>query len=178
MSNAIYEALAPLAGPARSLLAGETLFNRGDPVRHIYLLSTGSLVLQRTQEDGAILTLHRVPQFHVVAEASIYSPYYHCDCQCESDAKVHAISAITVKAMLQAEPVLAEIWPAYLAAELQATRYRCEILTLKKVSARLEAWINWHGALPPRGEWKSLALELGVSPEALYREIKKQNLVP
>jgi hypothetical protein len=40
---------------------------------------------------------------------------------------------------------------------------------------RLEAWLAWNdGVLPTKGAWKHLAEELGVSPEALYREITRR----
>ena len=42
------------------------------------------------------------------------------------------------------------------------------------VSARLDAWLAWHGELPPRGDWKQLADQIGVSPEALYREMARR----
>jgi hypothetical protein len=45
---------------------------------------------------------------------------------------------------------------------------------MKTVAARLDAWIEWNGELPPKGEWISLAAELAVSPEALYREIGRR----
>jgi hypothetical protein len=28
--------------------------------------------------------------------------------------------------------------------------------------------------LPPKGEWKSVAEQIGVSPEALYRELSRR----
>ncbi len=43
---------------------------------------------------------------------------------------------------------------------------------MKKVSERLDAWLDWRsGDFPARGEWKEIAAEIGVSPEALYREL-------
>ena len=43
------------------------------------------------------------------------------------------------------------------------------------VAERLDAWITWHGGgMPPRGTWKTVASELGTSPEALYQELAKR----
>lgn len=65
---------------------------------------------------------------------------------------------------------------AYLAREVWQARFRSELLSLKTVAARLEEWLNWQcGGLPPKGEWKTLAEQLGVSPEALYREIARRS---
>jgi len=45
---------------------------------------------------------------------------------------------------------------------------------MKTVAERLGARLDWRGQLPPKGKWVELAAELGVSPEALYREIAKR----
>jgi hypothetical protein len=48
-------------------------------------------------------------------------------------------------------------------------------LSLKTVAERLEGWLIWRGGgLPPKGAWKDIAAEIGVSPEALYRELAKR----
>ena len=58
-----------------------------------------------------------------------------------------------------------------LAGELQHARFHAEVLSIRTVAARLDAWVEWNGEMPPKGEWVGLAAELGVTPEALYREI-------
>jgi hypothetical protein len=45
---------------------------------------------------------------------------------------------------------------------------------VRVLAPRLDTWLDWRGALPPKGDWLRLAAELGVSPEALYREIAKR----
>jgi CRP/FNR family transcriptional regulator, dissimilatory nitrate respiration regulator len=57
---------------------------------------------------------------------------------------------------------------------VQSARLRAEVLALKTVTARLDAWIAWNGPLPGKGKWMTIAGEIGVSPEALYREIAKR----
>jgi len=44
----------------------------------------------------------------------------------------------------------------------------------QKGVARLDAWLAWHGDLPSKGDWARLVDEIGVSPEALYREMAKR----
>lgn len=49
------------------------------------------------------------------------------------------------------------------------------MLSLKTVAERLDAWTAANQGAPPiKGEWKTVAVEMGVSPEALYRELAKR----
>ena len=50
-------------------------------------------------------------------------------------------------------------------------------MRLKKVRDRVDAWIALNaGKLPPKGQWKVLAEQIGVSEEALYRELATRNI--
>jgi CRP-like cAMP-binding protein len=86
---------------------------------------------------------------------------------------VKGISKQRLRERFQNDSDFAETWTAHLAHEVQAARIRSEVLSLKTVAARLSAWLAWVGELPAKGEWKQLAEQIGVSPEALYREIAK-----
>ena len=65
-------------------------------------------------------------------------------------------------------------WASHLAGEIKTARTRTEILALRTVGERLDAWLTLHCGLPDRGNWKQLAEEIGASPEALYRELAKR----
>ncbi|WP_394156045.1 hypothetical protein [Loktanella salsilacus] len=56
------------------------------------------------------------------------------------------------------------------AKEVQIQRARIEILRLRRVSEKLDAWLILYGK-PPKGEWVRVADEIGVSHPALYREL-------
>ncbi len=86
-----------------------------------------------------------------------------------------AIAKPVIQRAMTDDPGLGQSWAAYLAREVQATRARAEILALRTVAGRLDAWLAMHaGVMPPRGDWKSIAGEIGVSAEALYREMAKR----
>ncbi len=151
---------------------GAMLFARGDVVQSLYLLEYGELKLSRSLASGRELVLHRSRAPGIVAEASIYSTTYHCDAICMSQCTVRKMLISRFLRLIEENKKLPSIWSAHLAHSLQSARYRSEILTMKKVSERLDAWLDWrNGDLPPRGEWKEIAAEIGVSPEALYREL-------
>ena len=79
-----------------------------------------------------------------------------------------------IRALLLRSPEFSEAWARHLAHEAQKARLKAEILSLKTVAARLDAWIiSNDGHVPGKGEWKAVASQIGVSPEALYREIAK-----
>lgn len=178
MLEILFNALRREPVRALSLAPGEHLFHRGDRVSHMYLLLSGTVDLVRYQREGAATVLNRVRDQNVVAEASLYAERYHCDGVCVDRATVKSISRDAMHRILRSDPALAEQWSAYLAVELQNMRHRCELLTRKTVAERLSGWLDWNEALPPKGRWKDVAAEIGVSPEALYRELKKRQLRP
>lgn len=171
MSSALVPLLGDLSGSERHFAAGETLFRLGDMVRRLHLMRSGTVHLVRYHKDGSALILQRARPGSILAEASVYSARYHCDARAEMSAVTWAIPRSVVRKALAERPELSEAWASYLAQEVQRARLHAEILSLKTVAARLAAWISWNGSFPAKGQWSLIALEIGVSPEALYREI-------
>ncbi|AEH83897.1 hypothetical protein ACVMB3_006271 [Sinorhizobium meliloti] len=63
-----------------------------------------------------------------------------------------------IQRLLNEDHVFALEWSRHLSNELQHTRKRAEILALRTVAARLDAWLTWSdGDLPAKGEWRRLA---------------------
>jgi CRP-like cAMP-binding protein len=177
MSIRILSRLAAMASGRRRLDKGQQLFGRGDPVAALYIVEAGSVELVRHQEDGHALILQRTNEGSVLAEASIYAERYHCDGIAGSPSLLTEIPKLRLLEALRRDMGFAEDWAAYLAVQVQNARLRAELLSRKTVAARLDGWLAWHGgALPAKGAWKSLAAEIGVSPEALYRELGKRCL--
>lgn len=174
MSDDLLELLGTLEGRERSLLAGEILFHQGEPVATVFIVLDGEIELRRHQEDGRVLVLQRAGAGALVAEASLFSERYHCDAVATAGTRLRVVPRQRLRGRLRSDPELAEALASHLAREIQRLRFRSELLSPPKVASRLEAWELWHGALPPRGEWKQLAQQIGVSPEALYREMAKR----
>jgi CRP-like cAMP-binding protein len=174
MSRNIADLFDSLPGRDRQLAPGAFLFHMGAPVSSIFIVRSGAVELVRHQADGNALILQRAGPGEVLAEASLFSERYHCDALARSAAVVKAISKRRLRDRFRDDPAFAEAWAVHLGREIQNTRLRSEILSLKTVAARLDAWQEWHGALPARGEWHRIAREIGVSPEAFYREMAKR----
>ena len=177
MSRQIAKLLEPLRSTERRLPEGGLLFHRGDAVTHLFLVRDGTIELTRHQADGTIVILQRAPRNEFLAEASVFSQHYHCDAVAAAPSVVLAVRTIDVRSRLAQSPEFAEAWSAYLAREVQDARLRSEILSLKTVARRLDAWLLSHEErMPAKGEWKSLAHEIGVSAEALYRELGRRKV--
>lgn len=154
---------------------GECLFRRGDRVSRVFLVLDGRVELIRSQPDGGTLVLQRAGAGAVLAEASLFSERYHCDAVAACVASVASYAKGPIRERLRHDPDFHQAWSEHLARELRTARVRSELLALRTVAARLDAWLALHdGELPPRGEWKSVAEQIGVSPEALYREIAQR----
>lgn len=152
----------------------QTIFRTGDPVRSVLLAIDGQIDLLRHSRSGAPLILHQAKSGNVVAEASIYSRRYHCDGFARGPAKVCSLPVATFRKRLRQVPEAADIWAERLAHGLQEARMHSEIRSLKTVAERLDAWLGVSGALPARGRIQDLAFVLGVSREALYRELARR----
>lgn len=175
MSEQIIAHLRPKAVAERTFAKGEHLFHRDDPVRALFVVTSGCVNLVRHQADGSPAVLQRSTPGTVLAEASVFSERYHCDAVATMETEALLVPAVEVRRLLQRDLSFATKWLAHLSQELQSARKRSEIASLRTVGARLDAWIAWNdGMLPTKGEWRHLADEIGVSPEALYREISKR----
>ena len=163
------------AGGSLEFAKGSYLFHQDDAVRVVYRLTAGAVQLRRQQDDGAFVVLQRAQAGDILAEASLFADHYHCDALAVAPTRASAVPVGTLRARLWAAPAAAAAFAAHLAGEVQAARLRAEILGLKTVGQRLDAWIAWQrGRLPERGGWVLLAAELGVTPEALYRELARR----
>lgn len=175
MSEKIIRFLQPKAVAQKSFAKGEHLFHRDDPVRTLFLITGGCVNLVRYQLDGNQALLQRSTAGTVLAEASLFSDRYHCDAVAATATDAILVPVTEVLRLLEHDLIFAGEWMAHLSRELLSARKRSEMAALRTVSARLDAWIAWNDdAFPARGDWRGLADELGVSSEALYRELSKR----
>jgi CRP-like cAMP-binding protein len=163
------------AGRRRRVDQGRYLFHQGDPVGALFIIAEGLVELTRYQRGGPSIILQRAARRTVLAEASIYAEHYHCDGRAAAPSIVYEWPKAAFVKQLQVDGALAGQWAAHLAHAVQAARYRSEILARRTIAERLDGWLAWQGdALPAKGQWKSIAAEIGVSPEAFYRELAKR----
>lgn len=170
----VFEALSQLADRELTLAEGEVLFRFGDKIRSIFLVASGGVRLVRHLPHGPALTLQLAEEGSVLAEASLFATQYHCDAVAVSAARLRVLSRQRVEEAVTRDPVVALLWAKQLAAEIQRARAQVEIVSLKTVAERLDAWLALRGELPAKGQWHRLASEIGVTAEALYRELARR----
>lgn len=173
MSQELDSLFKGLPGRKCAFDAGAMVFTLGDPVRFVHFLREGAIHLERRQQDGAALILQRASPGSILAEASVYSDSYHCDARAEIHSVTWTVARTDLHRRLEDSPGDGLIWARHLATEVQRARLQAEILALKTVKGRLSAWMTWNGDLPEKGQWRRVANEIGVSAEALYRELAK-----
>ncbi|SLN45855.1 Cyclic nucleotide-binding domain protein [Roseivivax jejudonensis] len=154
--------------PERALSAGAALFRRGDPVRHLYLVRAGCVALRRALADGGSLTLNVAREGDVVAPASLWSDVTHCDAIVETEVRLATLTAQAARDWLGASPATAAL--AETAREVHALRARVEVLRLRRLADRLDAYLDLYRP-PESGGWVHVADWIGVTPAALYREL-------
>lgn len=175
MSASIFDRLFESATVERQYGAGANLFRAGDPVSSMFLIVSGEARLVRALPQGSVLTFQRAGPGAVIAEASLFAERYHCDGTVAVDTVARTLPAASIRETLLGKPELLLGLTGHLAEAIQRTRAQNEILTLRTVKERLDAWLALSGGATPRkGAWRGVASEIGVSPEALYREMARR----
>lgn len=152
---------------------GELLFRQGKKPAQMLYVTCGEVVLQRLGRQGAIVVLQRTRR-GFIGEASLDSVRYHCDALVTMSGETVAIPLVAIKQALAADSGFAGRWIAMLNQEVKRLRAQCERLSMKGVKERLLHLIETEGSegrLPLGGGLKSMASELGVTHEALYRAV-------
>ena len=138
----------------------------------IDLLSHGHI---RQLEKGEILTIHRALPNTVLAEASLFASHYHCDAVADRDSSILCYSRKRVQQLLRSQPGFAERLCAYLSGEILGLRTKLELAHIQSADERLLAWIRLHAdphTVTIDRPLKSIASELGLAHETLYRSLK------
>lgn len=176
MIEIMFDHLGSLPQTTRSFDEGQYLFHRDDRVKSMFLIKAGSAHLIRHHQDGSAVVLQRARAGSILAEASIFTSVYHCDAIAATAVVASVISRTAMQRLFFTDQDFAKAWASHLAGEVRNARLRSEILTLKTVAERLDAWLADRGHLPERGNWKAIAQEIGTSPESLYREIARRRI--
>lgn len=152
---------------------GERLFATGAKPANMYFIGSGEVVLERACAQGGLVVLQRT-RHGFIGEASLQSARYHCDAKVIVRSDITQVPIREVRAAINSDPAFASRWIGMLNNEVKRLRLQCERLSLNKVQDRLMHLLETEGQqgrFPIGAGLKSLAGELGVTHEALYRTV-------
>lgn len=174
MSLNFFDQIFVKADKARLLDQGAYLFHQGDSVNSVFVVEEGRVELARHQRDGASIVLQRDCPNGTRGGICVFAGLpLRRDRQIT--IKIIELSRHAFIKQPQKDEVFSRLWAERLAREVQSARFRSDILSRKTGSERLDGWLNWYEREPPcKGQWKSVAAQIDVSPEALYRELAKR----
>jgi CRP-like cAMP-binding protein len=150
---------------------GTCLFKAGDKPERMFFVISGEVILERPGLQGSPVILQRTRR-GFVSEASLKSAKYHCHGQVVANARIVQIPIRQVRDAMDSDPAFAGRWIGMLNKEVKRLRLQCERLSLTKVQDRFVHLLETEGdegRFPIGAGIKSLAAELGVTHEALYR---------
>jgi len=164
------------AGIERTLKAGQTLFRRGQRTAGFYEVISGSVRLVRVDRAGREAVLHVAAAGETLAEASLFAPAYHCDAIAMTAAMVRLYPKALVLAEFERNREAAQAFMAMLARQVVNLRTRLEQRNIHSARDRIWHYLALNAGADGRtvkltGTLKNLAVELGLTHEALYRTL-------
>ena len=149
------------------------VFLAGKMPEWMFYVVSGEVTLERAGQHGEPVVLQRTRQ-GFVSEASLKVARYHCDAVAITDTQVIKVPVRELAQELDRDPAFAGRWIGMLNAEVRRLRLHLERLSMKSIRDRLMHLIETEGQegrYPIPSGLKTLAGELGVTHEALYRAI-------
>jgi CRP-like cAMP-binding protein len=160
----------------RKLKSGEALFRLGDKTAGFCEVLAGRVRLTRVDRAGHEVILYVAGPGETLAEASLFSPAYHCDAIASSDALVRIYPKSAVLAAFEKDRKAAQAFTAMLARQVMNLRTRIEQRNIRSARERVRHFLALNAGADGRtieldGTLKDLAAELGLTHEALYRTL-------
>lgn len=160
----------------RKLKSGEMLFRLGGKSGGLYEIVTGRVRLARVDRSGHEVVLHVAGPGETIAEASLFSPHYHCDAIASTNAQVRIYPKAAMLAAFEKDPKAAQAFAATLARQVMNLRTRLEQRNIRSARERVRHFLKVNAGadgctVELHGSLKDLAAELGLTHEAFYRTL-------
>jgi CRP-like cAMP-binding protein len=164
------------AGVERTLRAGQALFRTGQRTTGLYEVVTGNVRLVRVDRAGREAVLHVAMAGETLAEASLFTPAYHCDAIAMTETVVRLYPKALVLGEFEHNPKAAQAFMTMLARQVMSLRARLEQRNIHSARDRIWHYLTLNAGADGRtvkvtGTLKNLAAELGLTHEALYRTL-------
>jgi CRP-like cAMP-binding protein len=170
MKDELYGLVEKLASAEHVFSKHAKIFNAGERVIHVHIVKSGEAHLIRKNNN---LLIKRYTERNIIAEASLFNENYHCSCMAATRLETLSLPKKELLDHLRQNSELAFLWMEYLSDEIVRQRSHMSILGMKTVHERFEAFRQ----LDPHADinMTQVARSIGVSKEALYRELAKEN---
>ena len=164
------------AGVERALKAGQVLFRTGQRTAGFYEVVTGTVRLVRVDRAGREAVLHIAVAGETLAEASLFASAYHCDAIAMTAAVVRLYPKALMLGEFERNPKAAQAFMKMLARQIMNLRARLEQRNIHSAHDRVLHYLALNAGADGRtvkvtGTLKNLAVELGLTHEALYRTL-------
>lgn len=166
------------SGITRRLKRGEALFRSGQPTVGLYEIVSGTVRLIRIDGSGRQTVLYSADGAGTLAEASLFSPTYHCDAIAATAASVRLYPKAAILEVLRRSPEAARAFMAALAHQIMDLRTQLQRRNIRAARERVRHFLALNvGAdgvtVLLHGSLKDLAADLGLTHEALYRTLAR-----
>ncbi len=155
---------------------GDHVFSQGDPAAHIFQVLSGQVKLERYTIEGRSALMHTADAGESFAEASLFSPVYHCNSVVTTPSEILFYPKVKVLEIIHSVPEKAERFIALLASQVRTLRTRLELRNILSARERIFRYLLLTVS-PQTSEvlipvpFKQLAIELGLAHETFYREL-------
>lgn len=155
------------------LTKDQILFQQGETTQNIFWVQSGRLKLVSFTEEQMI-THYSVEKGESFAETALYFDYYGCTAIAEQASSVIAISKQVFLEALHHNPQLSQQYLTHLTHRFSSVKQLLELRSIRSARNRLLQYLSYQRqpgqlTVPLKKSLKGLAMELGLSPEALSR---------
>ena len=169
-------AAARAAAIDRPLKAGQALFRFGDKAAGFFEVISGRVRLVRVDRAGHEIVLHVAGPGETLAEASLFSPVYHCDAIASTNAVARIYPKATMLGAFEKDPEAARAFTATLARQVMNLRTRIEQRNIRSARDRVRHYLGVNAGadgrtVEVRNTLKETSAELGLTHEAFYRTL-------
>lgn len=156
---------------------GDTLFQQGNVIKYLFFITSGKVKLIRDTVDGNPVLLHIGQDNESIAEASLFSPQYHCSAIAASMCEIKRVKKNTILMFLEENPEAMMNLLAIFARQVRDLRTINEIKNIRLANERILSYIrcniDQNKEIVLEHSLKDTAHKIGLAHETFYRELKK-----
>lgn len=165
-----------------SLEKNNALFEQNNVVSRIFFIKSGRVKLTRHSIDGSPIILHVGQMGEFIAEASLFSEYYHCTAIADQASEIQSISKKDFLLFIEENPQEMKTLLSLFANQVRDLRALNEIKNIKSANERILTYFRSKAVsdnnknaskFPVNTSLKDIAYKIGLTHETFYRELKK-----